>query len=433
MHLAGGVNSPVRAYRDYDFAPPFIKKASGVYLFDEDGNRYIDYVASFGPMILGHANPAVVTAVKEAVDEGLSFGAPTERETILAGLVKEAFPSIGLLRFVNSGTEAVMSAVRLARGFTGRDKIIKFNGCYHGHSDYLLVKAGSGNATFSMPDSSGVPDDFAKYTLVAEYNDLKGVEEIVDQNKNDIAAIIIEPIAGNMGCVPPKAGFLKGLRDICSQIGACLIFDEVITGFRVAHGGAQELYGVTPDLTCLGKILGGGLPVGAYGGRREIMEMVSPLGPVYQAGTLSGNPLSMAAGIATLSELKKNLLSSGERQEKPPLPFGERAGVRGVYQYLNTLTTNLTENMSKVLTDKDIPHTINRVGSMFSIFFTPEEVKDFRGAEKSDRNTFDRYFIHMLNSGIYLAPSPFETSFVSIEHTDKEIEATINALERLKG
>jgi len=313
-HLVGGVNSPVRAYRDYEFAPPFIVRAKGSHLWDADNNEYIDYVGSWGPMILGHARPEVVQAIKETAENGTSYGAPTERETDLAELVKTAFPSIDLIRFVNSGTEATMSAIRVARGYTGRDKIIKFNGCYHGHSDQLLVKAGSGAATFSEPDSAGVPKDFAKHTLVAEYNDLSSVENLLENNRAEIAAIIVEPIAGNMGCVPPDPGFLEGLREICNKEGIVLIFDEVITGFRVAFGGAQELYKIEPDLTCLGKILGGGLPMGAYGGKKEIMEMVSPLGPVYQAGTLSGNPLAVAAGLATLRLLNDGIYSNLEKK-----------------------------------------------------------------------------------------------------------------------
>ena len=302
-HLAGGVNSPVRSYRDFHFAPPFIAHAKGSHITDVDKNDYIDYVGSFGPMILGHAYPAVVSAIQETAEQGLSFGAPTERETDLARIVKEAFPSIDLLRFVSSGTEATMSAIRVARGYTGRDKIVKFNGCYHGHSDNLLVKAGSGAMSMGIPDSEGVPEDFAKHTLVAEYNDLVSVERLVANFKEKIAAIIVEPIAGNMGTIPPLPGFLEGLRSICDQNDIVLIFDEVITGFRVAFGGAQELYGVKADITCLGKILGGGLPIGAYGGNRAIMENLSPIGLVYQAGTLSGNPLSVEAGMATLKFL----------------------------------------------------------------------------------------------------------------------------------
>jgi len=446
-HLVGGVNSPVRAYRDFDFAPPFITKAKGAHVWDADGNEYIDYVGSWGPMILGHAHEKVVEAIKDAAEKGTSYGAPTEKETELAELVKDAFPSIDLLRFVSSGTEATMSAIRVARGFTGREKIIKFNGCYHGHSDYLLVKAGSGLATFSEPDSKGVPEDFAKHTLIADFNDITSVEKIVEANKGEIAAIIVEPIAGNMGCVPPSSvilgldprihnksdvnsteqmNFLQALRKICDQNNILLIFDEVITGFRVAFGGAQELYGVKPDLTCLGKILGGGLPMGAYGGKKEMMEMLSPLGPVYQAGTLSGNPLAVSAGIATL-----NVLKQGRHCKRRPAPYGagrsgaisnitsnEQLATSNFYDFLDSKTDDLTKGISEILIAKDIPHKINRVGSMFSIFF-------------NDRKTFDRFFIHMLNNGIYFAPSPFESAFVSLSHSKDDIEKTLSAVKSM--
>lgn len=408
-HLVGGVNSPVRAYRDYDFAPPFIDHAEGAYLWDVDGNKYIDFVGSWGPLILGHAHPQILEAINAAARKGTSFGAPTEAEIRLGSMVKDAFPSMDLVRFVNSGTEATMSAIRLARGFTGRDKIIKFNGCYHGHSDFLLVKAGSGAASFAAPDSAGVPADFAKHTLIAEYNDSDGVRELIGSHGDEVAAIIVEPIAANMGCVPPRPEFLKNLREICNAHGIVLIFDEVVTGFRVAYGGAQELYGVTPDLTCLGKIIGGGLPMGAYGGRKEIMEKVSPLGTVYQAGTLSGNPLCVASGIAML-ELLKN---------------------EGTYASLGDAAERLTKGLSGALTQKDIPHRINRVGSMFSIFFTAREVHSFEDASAADRTQFDTYFKHLLANGIYIAPSPFETSFVNLAHTSADLDAAIEVTRSL--
>lgn len=400
--LAGGVNSPVRAYRGFAFAPPYIARAKGSRIWDVDGNEYIDYVGSWGPMILGHADPDVVAVICAAAEKGTSYGAPTEAETKLAELVKEAFPSIDLVRFVSSGTEAAMSAIRLARGFTGKDKIIKFEGCYHGHADYLLVKAGSGLLTHGTPDSKGVPADFTKHTLIAKYNDLESVKALVKKYSAETAAIIVEPVAGNMGCVPPEDGFLKGLRDICDRHDIILIFDEVITGFRVAFGGAQELYGIRADLTCLGKILGGGLPVGAYGGKRAIMEHLSPLGGVYQAGTLSGNPLATAAGIATLQRLKPE--AGGRKQD--------------IYSKLDHMTADLTDGLSKILFEKDIKHEIYRVGSMFSIFF-----------ENSD--DFNRYFIHMLNSGVYFAPSRFESAFVSAAHTEEDVNRTIDILKAI--
>lgn len=408
-HLVGGVNSPVRAYRDFDFAPPFISKAKGAHIWDVDGNEYIDYVASWGPMILGHAHSAVVEAIAEAAENGSSFGAPTEKETELAKLVKVAFPSIDLLRFVSSGTEATMSAIRAARGFTGRDKIIKFNGCYHGHSDYLLVKAGSGLASFGAPDSGGVPEDFARHTLIAEYNDLISVQTLVDKYPNEIATIIVEPIAGNMGCIKPNEGFLPGLRNICDQNGIVLIFDEVITGFRVAFGGAQEFYKIKPDLTCLGKILGGGLPMGGYGGRKDIMEKISPLGNVYQAGTLSGNPIAVSAGLAVLNLLKD----------------------KKVYELLEEKSAALTENMSKEFSEKGIPHSVSRVGSIFSFFFCEGRVNSYKDAERQDKTFFNKYFIHMLNNGVYLAPSSFESAFVGAAHSEQDFEQTLVTLRKL--
>lgn len=439
-YLPAGVNSPVRSYAGLDFAPPFIEKANGAYLWDIDGNRYIDYVASWGPAILGHAHPEVVAIVKEAAERGLTFGAPTEAEVKLALLVKDAFPSMAMMRFVNSGTEATMSAIRLARGFTKRDKIIKFNGCYHGHADHLLVKAGSGVATFNSrvghavgrsdagsPSSKGVPVDFAKHTLVAEYNNLEMVQEMAERYADKLAAIIVEPVAGNMGVVLPEPGFLEGLREICTKTGALLIFDEVITGFRVSFGGAQERFGVIPDITCLGKILGGGLPVGAYGGRKDIMENVSPLGGVYQAGTLSGNPLAMTAGLVTLTLLRFARSEAGREVFSRHSEAG--AEESGVYTFLEFLTCRLTDGLSKVLKKKGIPHTINRMGSMFTVFFTERRVRNYSDAASADRKIFDRYFVHMLNNGIYLAPSPFEAAFVSFAHTEDDIERTLEILD----
>lgn len=406
LHIPGGVDSPVRAYRGFDLPPPFISRALGAYLWDVDGNKFIDYVGSWGPMILGHAHSDVIEAIKKAADNGTSFGAPTENETVLAQLVKRAFPSIELVRLVSSGTEAVMSAIRVARGFTGKSKIIKFNGCYHGHADHLLVKAGSGAASLSIPDSSGVPDDFARHTLVSEYNDIDGVRNLVKENSGDIAAIIVEPVAGNMGCVPPKNDFLMGLRRLCDENKIILIFDEVITGFRVSFGGVQELYGISADLTCLGKILGGGLPLAAYGGRKDIMSMVAPLGPVYQAGTLSGNPVAVAAGIATLSILRQN----------------------DVYRELEKKSKSLVDGIDSILRKKDVPYSVNRVGSMFTVFFLPGEVSSFIDAATGDINVFKKYFIHMLENGIYLAPSPFECAFVSLAHSDEDVERTLDVL-----
>lgn len=407
--LAGGVNSPVRAYRDFDFPPPFIKRAAGSRLWDADGNEYVDYVGSWGPMILGHAHPSVVEAVKMAAEHGTSYGAPTEGETELAELVKRAFPSIDLLRFVNSGTEAVMSSVRLARAYTGRPKIIKFNGCYHGHADHLLVKAGSGAASMGIPDSEGVPAEFAVHTLVAEYNDIDSVKTLIENYSNSIAAIIVEPVAANMGCVPPKVGFLQDIRSMCDKNNILLIFDEVVTGFRLAFGGAQEFYKISADLTCLGKILGGGLPMGAYGGRKDIMEMISPMGPVYQAGTLSGNPLAVAAGIATLKELNLNLYSSLEKTAEI-----------------------LVGQMQKIFFEKDIPVTINRVGSLFSAFFSAGPVSSYSDVKKCNQTVFKKYFKHMLNEGIYFAPSQYEAAFISTAHCNSDIEKTIDALSGFK-
>ena len=403
--IPGGVNSPVRAFRSVGSDPLFIKRAAGPRIFDEDGNAFIDYVGSWGPMILGHCHPKVVAAVKAAADSGCSFGAPTELEVTLAEMVIAAVPSIEMVRMVSSGTEATMSAIRLARGYTGRDDIMKFSGCYHGHSDALLVKAGSGMATFGVPDSPGVPADFAKHTLTANYNDLDSVRELVAANKGTIACIIVEPVAGNMGTVPPNEGFLEGLRSICTEEGIVLIFDEVMSGFRVAYGGAQEVYGITPDLTTLGKIIGGGLPVGAFGGKKEIMELLSPAGGVYQAGTLSGNPLAMSAGIETLKLLKEP----------------------GFYQRLEEKSAFVAQGIAKAAKDAGYPLYSTRVGSMFCAFFSKEPVYDWTSAAKCDTKAFATYFRAMLEEGIYLAPSQFETAFVGISHTEEDLERTVAA------
>ncbi len=406
--IPGGVNSPVRAFKSVGADPLFITRASGCHIFDEDNNDFIDYVGSWGPMIAGHCHPDIVAAVKATVESGASFGAPTEREITLANMVIEAVPSIEMVRMVSSGTEATMSAIRLARGYTGRDNILKFSGCYHGHADSLLVKAGSGAATFGVPDSPGVPADFAKHTLTAEYNSLDSVKQLVAENKGTIACIIVEPVAGNMGTVPPREGFLEGLREICSNEGIILIFDEVMSGFRVAFGGAQQLYGVTPDMTTLGKIIGGGLPVGAFGGKREIMEKLSPSGGIYQAGTLSGNPLAMAAGIATLSILKQP----------------------GFYETLENSSRQISEGIANAARKAGYPIYSTRVGSMFCAFFTKGEVFDWTTAAQCDTKAFATYFLSMLDEGIYLAPSQFETAFVSAAHGQAEIEATIAAAEK---
>jgi len=403
--IPGGVNSPVRAFKSVGADPLFIKKALGSHVFDEDGNNYIDYVGSWGPMILGHCHPQVVAAVKQCMDSGSSFGAPTELEITLAQMVIDAVPSIEMVRMVSSGTEATMSAIRVARGYTGRDKILKFSGCYHGHADALLVKAGSGAATFGVPDSPGVPADFAKHTLTAEYNSLDSVSRLLAENKDQVACIILEPVAGNMGTVPPRPGFLEGLRELCTNQGIVLIFDEVMSGFRVSYGGAQQLYGVTPDMTTLGKIIGGGLPVGAFGGKREIMEKLSPSGGIYQAGTLSGNPLAMTAGIETLKLLQQP----------------------GFYQQLESKSAALSEGISQAAKAAGYPIYSTRVGSMFCAFFTKGEVFDWPTASSCDTAAFATYFKAMLNEGIYLAPSQFETAFMSISHSQSEIDATIAA------
>lgn len=403
--IPGGVNSPVRAFKSVGTDPIFIKSASGSAITDADGNTYVDYVGSWGPMILGHCHPQVVAAVQRALESGSSFGAPTELEITLAEMVVAAVPSIEMVRMVSSGTEATMSAIRLARGYTGRDKIIKFSGCYHGHADSLLVKAGSGAATFGVPDSPGVPKDFAQHTLTATFNDLESVRDLVTANPGSVACIIVEPIAGNMGTIPPRDGFLQGLRDICDTEGIILIFDEVMTGFRVAYGGAQELYGVTPDMTTLGKIIGGGLPVGAFGGKRDIMKQLSPSGGVYQAGTLSGNPLAMTAGIETLKLLQAD----------------------GFYTRLEEKSRALSEGIAAAARRAGYPIYSTRVGSMFCAFFTAGEVYDWTSASACDTKAFATFFRAMLEEGIYLAPSQFETAFVSAAHTDGDIEKTIAA------
>lgn len=405
--LAGGVNSPVRAFGGVGGTPVFIARAEGAKIVDIDGNEYIDYVGSWGPMILGHADERVAAAASKALDKGWSYGAPTEIETRLAECVIQDYPSIEKIRFVNSGTEATMSAIRLARGFTGRDVIIKFEGCYHGHADALLVKAGSGLATFGTPSSAGVPASVTGCTLVLPYNDLAAVEQAFTELGSKIACVLIEPVAGNMGCVPPAPGYLAGLRKCCSAHGALLIFDEVMTGYRVGLGGAQQLYEVAPDITCLGKIIGGGLPVGAYGARTEIMDKLSPLGPVYQAGTLSGNPLAMAAGLATLQAV----------QEK------------GFYSQLEMRAARLAEGLEAAATGSGITVTQNRVGSMATLFFQAGPVCDWSTASRSDTALYARFFHAMLERGVYLAPSQFEVMFVSAAHSFELIDATIAVAE----
>lgn len=403
--IPGGVDSPVRAFKAVGISPTFVDRAKGSKIWDIDGNEYIDYVGSWGPMILGHAHPGVVAALKKAIPRGTSYGAPTLLEVELAAKVKKAFPSMELVRMVSSGTEAVMSTIRLARGYTGRDKILKFEGCYHGHGDSLLVKAGSGATTLGIPDSLGIPEDLAKHTLTASYNDLEGVKSLVRQYSGQIACIIVEPIAGNMGVVLPEKEFLEGLRKICNGEGIILVFDEVISGFRVAYGGAQELYSIKADLTCLGKIIGGGLPVGAYGGKREIMEKIAPLGGVYQAGTLSGNPLAMTAGMVTLELLKS----------------------KKIYRDLEKKTSYLTEAISEKAEERGIPMTINRGTGMFTLFFTAGPVRDYRTAKASDTKRFAKFFIEMMEQGIYLPPSQFEAWFISFAHTQKDLDQTIEA------
>jgi glutamate-1-semialdehyde 2,1-aminomutase len=403
--IPGGVNSPVRAFRSVGCDPIFIARAEGPRIFDADGNGYIDYVGSWGPMILGHCHPKVVEAIRRAAADGASYGAPTQKEIELAQMVCGAYPNIEMVRMVSSGTEATMSAIRLARGYTGRDKILKFDGCYHGHADSLLVKAGSGAATFGVPTSPGVPADFAKYTLTATYNDLDEVKGLVAANKGEIACIILEPIAGNMGCVAPQPGFLEGLRALCDAEGIVLVIDEVMTGFRVAYGGAQERFGVRGDLVCLGKIIGGGLPVGAFGGKREIMELLSPVGGVYQAGTLSGNPLAMSAGIATLQLLQEE----------------------GFYEAIEEKSAYLEKGLLEAAKESPIPTCWQRVGGMFCTYFHPGPVHSFTDAAKSDTEAFGRFFRAMLDEGINLAPSQFEAGFMSAAHSTDDLDRTIEA------
>ncbi|GAA4932327.1 glutamate-1-semialdehyde 2,1-aminomutase [Algibacter agarivorans] len=405
--IPGGVNSPVRAFKGVGGTPIFVKEAKGAYLYDEDGNRLIDYINSWGPMILGHAYAPVVNAVVEKAKKGTSFGMPTEIETQIAELAVSMVPNIDKIRFVNSGTEACMSAVRLARGYTGKDKIIKFAGCYHGHSDSFLIQAGSGASTFGTPNSPGVTKGTAKDTLLARYNDIENVKGLIDANKNEIACIIIEPVAGNMGCIPPKDGFLKGLRDLCDANDILLVFDEVMTGFRLAKGGAQQLFNIHADIVCFGKVIGGGLPVGAFAAKNEIMNHLAPLGPVYQAGTLSGNPLAMAAGLAMLTELNNDA---------------------EIFNRLAKKTEYLHQGVSKVLIENNITHTINRTGSMISVHFDEGHVVDFETAAKGNNDTFKKFFHGMLHEGVYIAPSAFETWFITDALSYEDLDFTIAAV-----
>ncbi len=407
--IPGGVNSPVRAFHGVGGDPVFIDRAEGAWLFDSDGKRYVDYVGSWGPMIAGHAHPEIVAAVKKAADDGLSYGAPTAIEIEMAEKVCQLLPSIEMVRMVSSGTEATMSAIRLARGFTGRDKIVKFEGCYHGHGDSLLVKAGSGALTLGVPSSPGIPASLAEHTITLEYNNLDTIRQAFDEIGDQIACIIVEPVAGNMNCIPPAAGFLEGLREVCDQHGAVLIFDEVMTGFRVALGGAQSRYGVTPDLTTLGKIIGGGMPVGAFGGKRKIMEYIAPTGPVYQAGTLSGNPIAMTAGLKTL----------------------EIVSTPGFYDALEAQTSRLVEGLQARADAAGVPFTTSQVGAMFGLFFTEaDEVTSFAQATQCDIDAYKRFFHAMLDAGVYLAPSAYEAGFVSSAHGNDEIEQTLLAAEK---
>ncbi len=403
--IPGGVNSPVRACKAVGADPLFIASGAGPFIIDVDGHEYIDYVASWGPLILGHAHPEVIAAVQAAAEQGTSFGAPTWQEVELAQLICNLIPSVEMVRLVNSGTEATMSAIRLARGYTGRKKIIKFDGCYHGHADSFLVKAGSGVATLGIPGSPGVPEEIVSNTISVPYNDLGAVEEVFAKSGDTIAAVIVEPIAGNMGVIPPQKGFLEGLRELTLKNGTLLIFDEVITGFRIGLNGAQGYYGITPDLTCLGKIIGGGLPVGAYGGKAEIMKHVAPQGPIYQAGTLSGNPIAVAAGLATLNVLKRP----------------------GVYQRLEELAQRLSKGLREAAKEAGIEVSLNRVGSMMTCFFTSGEVTDFAQAMSADTERYAKFWREMLARGVYLAPSQFEATFVSLAHTEEEIDLTIEA------
>lgn len=404
--MPGGVNSPVRSFNAVSGTPVFISRAKGAYLYDEDGNKYTDYMSSWGPLILGHAAPEVVSAVKKAAGRGTSYGAPCENEIELARLIVDSFPSVEMVRMTSSGTEATMSGVRLARAYTNRDYIVKFEGCYHGHADYLLVKAGSGATTFGSPSSPGVPKSFVDKTLLAKYNNLSSVEKLFKKHGNKIAAVILEPVAGNMGVVPPRKGFLEGLRKITRDSGALLIFDEVITGFRLGKGGAQKKYGVTPDITCLGKIIGGGLPVGAFGARKDVMSMVAPIGPMYQAGTLSGNPLAMAAGLATLTKL----------------------GQRGNYGKLEKMTEQLVEGIRDIIRKLGTKACINSVGSMFTVFFTATVPVDYATALTCDTKIYSKFFENLLRAGIMFPPSQFEAVFVSLAHTEKDINKTLNAV-----
>ena len=408
QYIPGGVNSPVRAFKSVGGDPIFIKRASGSKLYDVDGNEYIDYVGSWGPMIVGHCNPRVIDAIKSVIDNGTSFGAPTELEIELAKMVIDAVPSIEMVRMVNSGTEATMSAIRLARGHTGRDKIIKFEGGYHGHADGLLVKAGSGAATLGVPDSPGVPADYARNTITVPFNDLETITKAVSSEAGNIACIIVEPLPGNMGVIPPKEGFLQGLRDLCTKNGIVLIFDEVMSGFRVALGGAQQVFGVIPDLTCLGKVIGGGLPVGAYGGKKELMQQIAPVGPIYQAGTLSGNPLAMTAGIETLKILSES----------------------GAYDQLEERSLQLTSGLKEIAEKAGIPTYSTRVGAMFCTFFTDKEVVDYSSAMNCDTGRFGKYFINMLENGVNLAPSQFEAGFMSLAHSEDDIARTLDAAKK---
>ena len=408
--IPGGVNSPVRAFNGVGGTPIYIKEAKGAYLYDEDGNRFVDYINSWGPMILGHAHQPVVDAVIEKAKKGTSFGTPTEIETRIAELAVSMVPNIDKIRFVNSGTEACMSAVRLARGFTGKEKIIKFAGCYHGHSDAFLIQAGSGAITFGVPNSPGVTQGTAKDTLLARYNDIDHVAELIENNKNEIACIILEPVAGNMGCIPPKQGFLQGLRELCDANGILLIFDEVMTGFRLAKGGAQERFGIKADIACFGKVIGGGLPVGAFAARNEIMNYLAPIGPVYQAGTLSGNPLAMAAGLAMLSEINNDA---------------------EVFNRLEDKTAYLHHGIETVLQTNKVTHTINRVGSMISVHFDGAEVVDFSSAANGNNDTFKKFFHGMLNEGVYIAPSVFETWFITDALTYEDLDFTISAVDKV--
>uniref|UniRef100_UPI00404A9D46 glutamate-1-semialdehyde 2,1-aminomutase n=1 Tax=Flavobacterium sp. TaxID=239 RepID=UPI00404A9D46 len=408
--IPGGVNSPVRAFKGVGGTPIFVSHAKGPYLYDEDGNRLIDYINSWGPMILGHAFEPVVSAVVERAQKGTSFGMPTALETEIATLAVKMVPNIDKIRFVNSGTEACMSAIRLARGFTNRDKIVKFSGCYHGHSDSFLIQAGSGAITFGSPNSPGVTAGTAKDTLLANYNDLESVRVLLEANPNEVAAIIVEPVAGNMGCIPPTDGFLEGLRDLCSQHGTLLIFDEVMTGFRLAAGGVQELKNVQADIVCFGKVIGGGLPVGAFAARNEIMHFLAPIGPVYQAGTLSGNPLAMAAGLAMLQALDQDAL---------------------IFKRLQDKTAYLHQGISKALEKHQVVHTINRIGSMISVHFAPNPVVDFESAKHGDNETFKNFFHGLLQEGIYIAPSAYESWFITDALSYADLDETIRAVEKV--